>query len=207
MSIEKAYNEWSAQYDINQNKTRDAEANALRKTLQPLSLDKVLEIGCGTGKNTVWLAQHCKHVTAVDFSEGMLQKAKEKVKYSNVSFVQADLLQPWAFEKDGYGLVVFSLVLEHIEHLEPVFEKAQAVLRPGGYIYVGELHPFKQYSGSKARYEKEGSNEVVQCYTHHISQFTKAAAGAGLQLAHLDEFFDDEAAPMPRILTLLFQKK
>ncbi|MBE0655268.1 MAG: methyltransferase domain-containing protein [Bacteroidales bacterium] len=72
MKIRHAYNQWAAQYDFNQNKTRDLEAISLRSLLNGIYFENCLEIGCGTGKNTEWLITRAKHVTAVDLSEEML---------------------------------------------------------------------------------------------------------------------------------------
>ena len=55
MDTQQAYNIWSEQYDITDNKTRDLEAHALRTILPTISFNCCLEIGCGTGKNTAWL--------------------------------------------------------------------------------------------------------------------------------------------------------
>ena len=78
MNVQQSYNYWAEQYDTNDNKTRDLEAIALRKTLSNISFDSVLEIGCGTGKNTAWLLEKAKQVTAIDLSEEMLGKSKRK---------------------------------------------------------------------------------------------------------------------------------
>lgn len=209
MSIQQAYNNWAVQYDTNENKTRDLEANVLRTVLSGIRFSTCLEIGCGTGKNTVWLAEKTNGcVTAVDFSEAMLAKAREKVTSFGVSFYQADILEPWAFRERLYELVTFSLVLEHIEHLEPVLQKAAASLHPGGHVYIGELHPFKQYSGSKARFDTAEGRQVVQCYTHHISDFTRAARQCGLSVELLEEYFDENnRADIPRVIALLLRKE
>jgi 2-polyprenyl-3-methyl-5-hydroxy-6-metoxy-1,4-benzoquinol methylase len=99
-------------------------------------------------------------------------------------------------------------VLEHIADLKPVFQKMKKLLTPGGKIYLGELHPFKQYSGSKARFETTEGTQVVPCFNHHITDFTKAAEEAGLQLNRMEEFFDnDDRNQIPRLLTLLFQER
>ena len=104
-------------------------------------------------------------------------------------------------------LVSFSLVLEHIEELEPIFKKTAEALVPGGYVYIGELHPFKQYSGSKARFDSEEGRQVVDCYNHPISDFLNAAKRNGLKLVDLDEYFDDGLrTSIPRILVLLLKK-
>ena len=207
MNTREAYNQWAAQYDTNDNKTRDLEAMALRETLAGISFDACLEIGCGTGKNTVWLKEKAKHITAIDLSEEMLAKAKEKINDSRVVFTQADIEQEWALGSNTYDLVVFSLVLEHIEHPGPIFRKASAALKPGGHVYVGELHPFKQYSGSKARFDTEHGLQVVTCFNHHISDFTQSATANGLLITAINEYFDEgDHNTLPRILSLLFTK-
>lgn len=207
MNIQQAYNNWASQYDTNDNKTRDLEARSLRETLSDISFDYCLEIGCGTGKNTAWLAQKATQLTAIDLSEEMLAKAREKITAEKVRFVQADIMQSWSFANAPYDLVTFSLVLEHIENLEPVFEKAAGVLRSGGYMYVGELHPFKQYNGSKARFETENGTQIVTCYNHHVSDFLQSAKGHGLLPVEVKEYFDDDDRNnIPRLLVLLLKK-
>ena len=206
MSLEQAYNEWSEQYDSNNNKTRDLEAVALRATLQEIAFKSCLEIGCGTGKNTVWLSSRAQRITAVDLSEKMLSKAREKNSSGNVSFVQADIRQPWKFLSSNYELVTFSLVLEHVADLGHVLGEASEALVPGGYLYIGELHPFKQYLGSKEHFEKDGITQYVEAYTHHVSDYIQAAKENGLILEDLKEFFDPDNSVTPRILACLFTK-
>ena len=207
MNVQEAYNNWASQYDTNDNKTRDLEAKSLRATLSSLSFDQALEIGCGTGKNTVWLAEKASHITAVDLSGEMLAKAREKIISGKVRFVQADIMQPWGFANAPYDLVTFSLVLEHIEDLEPVFEKAAAALSSGGHVYIGELHPFKQYTGSRARFETENGLQVVTCFNHHVSDFIQLAKKHGLWPVEVNEYFDDDDRNgIPRLLVLLLKK-
>lgn len=91
MDTQQAYNTWASQYDTNLNKTRDLEAIALRSNLSNIAFTRCLEIGCGTGKNTTWFAEKATHVTAVDLSEEMMAKAKEKVRSKAVEFSQADI--------------------------------------------------------------------------------------------------------------------
>jgi ubiquinone/menaquinone biosynthesis C-methylase UbiE len=207
MSIKNAYNQWAEQYDSNVNKTRDLEALALQKTLADITFENCLEIGCGTGKNTEWLVTKTTQITAVDFSEAMLTIAKEKISASNVQFIQANIKNDWAFG-NKFDLVSFSLVLEHIENIDDIFFKTNLALKDAGYMYVGELHPFKQYTGTKARFETVEGTQVVECYNHHISAFLNAAKKYNFDLIEFGEHFDgDNKNEIPRILTLVFQKK
>src|SRR5215208_6694433 len=167
MSIAQAYDKWSEQYDSNTNKTRDLEAIALREMLHDFEPCNILEIGCGTGKNSAWLLNKANILLAVDFSEQMLLKAKQKINDPRVNFIQADINQPWLFTDGRFDLITFSLVLEHIQNLDFIFEQARQKLHSGGLIYIGELHPFKQYSGSRARFDTNEGINILECYTHN----------------------------------------
>ncbi len=207
MNTEQAYSIWAEQYDTNDNKTRDLEAEALKETLANISFNNCLEVGCGTGKNTAWLIQKAEHITAIDFSSEMLAKAKEKITSGRVQFKQGDITKSWTFTNSLYDLISFSLVLEHISDLDHVFNEAANYLNHNGHIYIGELHPYKQYSGSKARFNAEDGLKVVECFTHNISDFTKTAKKYGLILVEVNEHFDNNnRQEIPRILTLLLKK-
>src|SRR4030095_16453636 len=106
---------------------------------------------------------------------------KEKINNNKVEFLQADITTSWtSFSNQLYDLITFSLVLEHIENLDPIFKEAAQSLHAGGYVYLGELHPFKQYVGSKARFETENGQQILQCYNHNISDFIQTAKKHGL---------------------------
>jgi ubiquinone/menaquinone biosynthesis C-methylase UbiE len=208
MNVQQAYNIWAEQYDTNQNRTRDLEGVALRETLQGIPFKNCLEIGCGTGKNTEWLITKADSITSVDLSEEMLSKAKTKINSEKVRFIQTNILNDWDFATESYDLVSFSLVLEHIEDLEKVFEKIAKVTHTGSYVYVGELHPFKQYAGTKARFETEEGLQIVTCFNHNLSDFTQAAKRFGFEIVDVNEYFDDnDKTNIPRILTLVFKRR
>ncbi len=204
-SVANSYNAWSGSYDEDRNATRDMEARALRELLADVNPARALEAGCGTGKNTIWLAEQSNELICMDISEGMLARAREKVSHTNVTFVHGDLTRAWGANSDSFNLVVFSLVLEHIPEFTHVFAEAFRCLKPGGLMYVGELHPFKQYQGSKARFETGAGLHTIECYTHHISEYLDAATGRGFHLTRLREFFDDDGTT-PRILAVTFRK-
>ena len=207
MDIGKAYNSWAAQYDTNENKTRDLEGLALKKLLSGKTFKHCLEVGCGTGKNTQWLLTICDQMTAIDLSQGMLDIAKNKIQSDKVNFIEGDISNDWTFANQTYDLVTFSLMLEHIEDLDAVFQKLAKVSDTGTRVYIGELHPFKQYAGSKARFETETGTQVVTCFNHHVTDFIQAANASGFHLLQLEEQFDEgDRSQLPRILNLLFEK-
>jgi len=207
MSIQNAYNEWSEIYDTNTNFTRDLDQKVTRATLADQHFHSILELGCGTGKNTAFLVQIGMRVHALDFSQGMIEKAKEKVKAENIRFEMADLTKPWPCEYEAYDLIICNLVLEHIADLTHIFSEATRTLQPQGRFFINELHPFKQYKGTRARFEREAETIEVGVFVHHLSDFTNAASASGLKLVKFNEYWhaEDQNKP-PRLVSLLFEK-
>jgi ubiquinone/menaquinone biosynthesis C-methylase UbiE len=207
MSTENLYNRWSSTYDSVENKTRDLEKIAGQQMLAFIDGQHILELGCGTGKNTEWLAKKTKHLLAVDLSEEMMAKAREKIATENVQFIQADITRPWSFVTTRPDLITCSLVLEHIEKLDFVFEQASTALSSKGWLYICELHPYKQYRGSKARFETEEGTKVLDCFVHHVSDYFELAVKNNFTCVSLKEWFDEEDRNLPpRLVSFLFNK-
>lgn len=207
MSIKEAYNNWAASYDQMENKTRDLEKIAAKKTLENLSYSNVVEIGCGTGKNTIWIAEKADQLIGLDFSNEMLTKAKQKFQSSNVDFIETDITRPWKVEDNWADLITCSLTLEHIEDLHFVFNEAAKKLIPGGHFFVCELHPFRQYKGSQAKFEQGGKERKLDVFLHHLSDYTTAASKNNLKLIKMEEWFDDaNREALPRLISFVFQK-
>lgn len=200
-----AYDAWAGSYDAMANATRDLDARVLRELLTVDGRD-VVEVGCGTGKNTVWLAGRARSVVALDFSPGMLAKARERVSATSVRFVQHDLRDAWLLDTASADVVTFDLVLEHVERLGPVMAEAARVLRPGGVLFVCELHPFRQLKGGQAQFAGP-SGETVRVTAHHhdVADYVNAAIAAGLRIERLHEVRDDDGG-VPRVFAMLAQR-
>jgi malonyl-CoA O-methyltransferase len=200
--IAAAYDEWADTYESVPNRTREMAARVLREHGPEAAGRDVLEAGCGTGYNTEWLAGRARSVVAMDFSAGMLAKAEARVGAGSVRFVRHDVREPWPAADASVDLVVVMLVLEHVERVEPVFAEAARALRPGGELFVCELHPFRQMDGRQAEYTSASGELVrVAAYLHDVSDYANAAIAAGLTIARLGEWRDD-GVRLPRLLTL-----
>lgn len=207
MNIQTAYNTWASNYDEDKNLTRDLEAEIVRKEFSNQKLNAILEVGCGTGKNTIFYASISNHLTAIDFSESMISKAKEKVKSENVSFKILDITKDWDLEENKFDLITFNLILEHIENLTFIFEQTHKHLKSKGLVFINELHPFRQYDGKKAVYEENGEIKEIDAFIHNISDFINSATENGLRLLKLNEYWhEQDQNKLPRIISLLFIK-
>lgn len=208
--VAAAYNVWADVYDSQANATRDLDARTLQEQEPSLFRGDVLEIGCGTGKNTEWLAPRARSLLALDGSEEMLKRARQRPGVQNVQFRQHDLRKPWPTGDAAHDLVTCNLVLEHIEDLSFVFSEASRVLRPGGCFFACELHPFRQLQGKQAHFvhPETGVIQNVRCHLHDVSDYLTAALNAGLVLVKAQDCRDDGAprTAAPRLLAMLWRK-
>ena len=211
--IASAYDRWSASYDDDRNPTRDLDARVVRAS--PLGVDggDVVELGCGTGKNTIWLAERARAVVALDFSEGMLARARERVAAAGlgdrVRFVRGDVREPWPVGDAAADVVIGNLVLEHVADLAPVYAEAARALRPGGRLLFCELHPERQRRGGQAHFtDASGETVHVPAHRHTVAEYVNGGLAAGLALHHLGEWIEDGAetdAP-PRLVSVMFER-
>jgi ubiquinone/menaquinone biosynthesis C-methylase UbiE len=210
VSIEEAYTRWSETYDVDPNRTRDLDAVVTREWLGGRRSEAILEIGCGTGKNTEFLATIAGRVTADDFSPGMLSQAKAKAEErgfsGNVEFATVDVTHDWPFAAGQFDLIVCNLVLEHVEDLGFVFAEAARCLKSGGKFFLCELHPFRQYEGTVANFNRAGETTAVAAFVHHVSEFLQSAEACGFALTRFDErWHADDAGRPPRLAAFLFR--
>lgn len=208
MSIEEAYNSWAFQYDTDSNKTRDLDRKTTIDLLKNEKFKNVLEIGCGTGKNTEWLLTKAEKIIAIDFSTEMLNVAKKKISDDRVIFKKMDLTKIWDVDDQFADLITCNLTLEHIEDLNHIFHQANIKSKEEGLFLVSELHPYKQYNGSKARFEKGNSIIELEVFTHHITDYLESAADNGFKLILMKEWFDNpKRKDIPRLISFIFKKK
>lgn len=207
MNIQEAYDNWSYTYDTDRNLTRDLDQVIAKRILMGLDSHSIVEIGCGTGKNTLWLSQIAERVHAIDSSKAMLEKAKAKVNSTNVTFTVGDITKPWVCNNASADLITCNLVLEHIQDLSFIFSEASRILVKGGYFFISELHPFKQYQGTKANFQQNQETIEITAFTHHISEFMNVAKAYSFSVKNFQEsWHESDRDKPPRLATFLFKR-
>ena len=139
--VRRAYDRWSAIYDDYDNPMVSA-ASEIVAGLAPMARGRhVLELGCGTGRNLLALSgAGAASVTGCDLSGGMLAAARAKA--PELALVSADLGAALPFGDASADMVLFCLVLEHMEALAPPLREARRVLRPGGLVLAAAISRF-----------------------------------------------------------------
>jgi len=210
-SVSRAYAGWVDSYDSSENRTRDLDAVVLRQQELDITGRDVLEIGCGTGKNTEWIAAHAATVVGLDLSPEMLARARARVKQTNVTFAEHDIQRTWPLGDETVNTVIGNLVLEHLANIRMVFHEAERVLRPNGTLFLCELHPFRQRLGAQAQYTdaKTGDRQKVEAYAHDVADYINGGIEAGLKLERVGEWWDEAdraAGAPPRLFSVLFSR-
>jgi len=210
--IATAYNEWAETYDTVDNRTRDLAAAVLRQSDLNFAGRKVIEVGCGTGRNTEWLARPeagSTNIVALDFSEEMLARARARVRDARVRFIQHDVRATWPLADNSADVVIAMLVLEHVEDLQPVFAEAARTLSQGGELFICELHPEQQLRGKQAEFTnpKTGERHRVTAFLHQNPDYLKAGMSSGFELVTQADWCDTDAHAddPPRLLSLHFR--
>lgn len=99
-----------------------------------------LEVACGMGRDSIFLASHGFRVHAVDISAVAIQEAQRRARSAGVAdrvqFVVADLTR-FAFPRDTYDLVI------GFSYWEPLIRGAlRDAVRPGGFIIYETFNVF-----------------------------------------------------------------
>ncbi len=191
----EGYDMWAHIYDTEDNHLIDVETPLVRRLLGDVQGLTVADIGCGTGRHALAMAEAGAKVTALDFSEGMLSKARAKLGASTVQFVRHDLETELPFESRRFDRVTCCLVLEHIVDLEGVLGEMARICRVDGFVLISDLHPVMRLLGFQAQFTDPATGRIVRpaSVTHQLSYYVMAAKRVGLRIEHMSEQVVDEA--------------
>lgn len=191
-AVRAGYDRWASIYDHDANPLQALEGPKVREAVGNPDAMNALDLGCGTGRHALWLAAEGAAVTALDFSEGMLDQARRKPGADRIRFIAHNLHTPLPFEAE-FDLVVSGLVLEHLAEPNHFFSETRRVLRPGGRAVISAMHPAMFLQGTQARFKDPATGEVVMpgSVPHSISDFVMAALRAGFTITSITEHAPD----------------
>lgn len=136
--------------------------------------DRLLEVGCGAGLGSIFLSQHCTHVTGIDVKETDIEEAKALNRRDNIEFKQIDLFE--FDEAVKYDVIVNLDVIEHmpVEQGHELVAVMAEHLKPDGMLIIGtpSIYSYEYQSPlSQASHVKcYDQDELISLIEHYFSR-------------------------------------
>jgi SAM-dependent methyltransferase len=181
--LDQGYTTWSETYDhpteLDPDPVLSLEGPVMRKIMDELPDEPVLDVGCGTGRHTKYLVDAGREVVGVEPNEAMLAKARSKL--PDVEF-RVGAVTDLPAEDSSYRSIICGLVLSHLSEIGPAIQELARVLMPGGQVAISAPHPFvTAVLGWRAPvFDAEGSGWEMPEYEHQLGEYVHAFADAGL---------------------------
>ncbi len=128
-----------------------------------VNIQRVLDIGCGAGNNTLKLSQYVSSFDCdlVDLSLPMLEKARERISGVNsgkIRIFQGDFRE-LDLPEGGYDVILAAAVLHHLrddEDWESTFRKIYRLTAPGGSFWITDLVSHESEAVQSLMWERYG---------------------------------------------------
>jgi len=141
--VSKMFDDVANRYDFLNDLLSLGRTKAWRRIVTSIIAPKpgmeILDIAAGTGSSSRPLVDKGADVTALDFSQGMIEQGRKQNK--NIKFVQGDALK-LPFEENSFDVTTISFGLRNTSNTETALKEAMRVTKDGGRIVVAEFsHP------------------------------------------------------------------
>lgn len=137
------------------------EKQLIDEVSMPKSGEVAIDLGCGTGIYSIWLAEKGLTVTGVDISNEMLNVAREKSEAKNLSIhYKQSNLHHLPFEDNTFDLAVCNIVLEFVSSPELVIAEGLRVLKKGGRLVVGMIGKDSEWARTYQERGKQKGDSV-----------------------------------------------
>lgn len=129
--------DWDRRWQQRSSEQRRAPSPVVAGVLESVPAGRALDLGCGPGRNAVWLAEQGWRVTAVDFSAEALRQAQGRAHAQGVEieWVHADVTA-YVPPAAGFDLVLVAYVHIPADERRRLVEHACSAVSPGGMLLL-----------------------------------------------------------------------
>jgi len=195
--IAHVYHNWAPAYDreAKWNPAIRMEQGVIIPFLNPRKPDKILEVGCGTGRLTIPISRKCKAIVGLDSSERMLDIARKKsAGYKNIRYMQSDAEKRLPFDDTLFDKVVCPLVMNHIKDIQKFFNEVHRILASDGVMVFDDPNPDSKilHVAHKSLLDKYYDLGKRLFYLHSLDDYVHALHRSGFEIERIKFFrFDD----------------
>jgi SAM-dependent methyltransferase len=188
-NVVDGYNEWSKVYDERMVDRMD------RPLLERLDFDwngkEVLDLACGTGRVGAYLRDRgARAIDGVDLTPGMLEHARAKNIYRRLEL--GDVTET-RLPSHTYDAIVQVLACEHLPRLDPLYDEAARLAKPGAAFVLIGYHPCFMLRGIPTHFERDnGENLAIRQWLHFTSDHVNTGCKRGFTLAQMEENLVDD---------------
>ena len=176
-SVKRFYKEWAPLYDKSKSESVSflLGEKIFLKAVRPKKTDRVLDAGCGTGKNIPHLLKYTKKVEGTDLSREMLAIAREK--FPKVRFFTSNLEKLMPVKGNTYEIITCTLTFQFLSNIEKPLREFYRILKPSGKAFIMDFvsDGSLDWRDIKYRAQKKFKRPVGT-----ISQFRKLAYFRGI---------------------------
>ena len=190
LGVQDGYDLWAESYDETPNPVVAMDARHPTSLLAPRPGERILDAGCGTGRNLKRLDAAGARCLGVDLSPGMLAVARRAVPTAPV--LVADIQHALPFAAGRFDAALCALIGEHLEDLDGTFGEAFRVLAPGGRYVFSVYHPEMAKAGKEANFERDGVEYRLGAFRHTTEDYVAGVRAAGFGDVAVHEYVGDE---------------
>ena len=173
VEVIQGYNQWASTYEREPNPLVMLEEKVTLELIGDVQGQRILDLGCGTGRYCVLLAGRGATVVGLDPSLGMLEQAERKVTTACFFELHHGTMEKTDFPNEHFDLVVSALTLSHLPELEPTLREAVRVLKSGGCMVISDIHPYWPVSGHNYTefFDETGQEYRIPEYPHLVEEY------------------------------------
>ena len=142
VDIVEGYDIWAPTYDAERNPLIALEENLTLDLIGDVKNQRILDVGCGTGRYCELLAKRGANVVGIDPSPKMLEYAKKKITLSCKFELHLGRIEDVRFPRSYFDAVVSALTVGHLLELEPFIREVSRILKSKGRLVASDMHPF-----------------------------------------------------------------